>query len=115
MKQENPYASPATSPDVQPAAPVASQVLRTAGLTICFLLASISTLIGLFGVYVLISEALAESGAIDVLLFVLFYLGFGVSWFLAGAMFLTRRRAWGWIAIAVGVAIPVTLTGIFGL
>jgi hypothetical protein len=36
-----------------------------------------------------------------------FYLGFGIAWLLAGVLFVSNLRAWGWIAIAPGVAIPI--------
>ena len=41
-------------------------------------------------------------------------LGVGAAFLLAGVLFVFNRRAWGWIAIAVGISIPVILTWLFG-
>lgn len=110
---ENPYASPT---ETQAAVPVKSRVLRMAGLTICFFLGGIATLVGFFIIFQFIRDSRPESAAAEIwmlLIALLYYFGFGAAFLLAGVLFVFNRRAWGWTAIAVGIAIPVILTWLF--
>jgi hypothetical protein len=114
----NPYASPA---DSESSRPVKSRVLRMAGLTSCFFLSTLSLAIGCYGLWMNYAEyrrdpnIVFEFPILEFLAGLTLYFGFGTCWFLAGILFLWSRRVAGWIAIAVGVAIPIVLFSMLGV
>ncbi len=118
----NPYASPETTQEVSPTIlPVWYRIFRAAGLTICFSLALLSLAIGCYGLLAFY-ESLQEEADVTLIPSVyefvaalLLYFGFGTCWLLAGILFVAGRRAWGWVSLAVGVAISIVLFSILGV